>query len=124
MKGVLIEDDWVLIFERYATLTIDKKTGMKCRKTQFYLAQASAVTLNKSQVASYTDVVYYAKSNIDESFAPVYLSEAHNGVGDACAVEIPIGLVIASTYVIPNTSCFDAETVLAETINYKLIRRL
>ncbi|KAH7940839.1 hypothetical protein HPB49_006591 [Dermacentor silvarum] len=55
---------WVPIEPRNATLTIDRKTGVACKRTQFPLVQASAVTVHKSQGGTYASIVYdYAKTH-------------------------------------------------------------
>ncbi|KAH7945811.1 hypothetical protein HPB49_015888 [Dermacentor silvarum] len=50
--------DWVPIELRMFTLTLDRKTGLSCPRRQLPVVQASAVTVHKSQGATYSSVVY------------------------------------------------------------------
>ncbi|KAH7941034.1 hypothetical protein HPB49_009386 [Dermacentor silvarum] len=55
---------WVPIEPRNVTLTIDRKTGVTCKRTQFPLVQASVLTVHKSQGGTYASIVYdYAKTH-------------------------------------------------------------
>ncbi|CAN8026697.1 unnamed protein product [Ixodes persulcatus] len=41
-----------------ARFSLDKKTGVSCKRKQFPVVQPSAVTVQKSQNAMYFEVVY------------------------------------------------------------------
>ncbi|XP_077547716.1 uncharacterized protein LOC144159944 [Haemaphysalis longicornis] len=57
-------DTWVPIEMQSATVTVDRKAGIACKRTQFPLVQASAITVHKSQGGTYASVVYdYAKTH-------------------------------------------------------------
>lgn len=50
--------DWIPIETHSLTFTIDRKAGIACKRTQFPIVQASAITVHKSQGATYASVVY------------------------------------------------------------------
>ncbi|XP_077528146.1 uncharacterized protein LOC144139758 [Haemaphysalis longicornis] len=55
---------WVPVEMQSVTLTVDRKAGIACKRTQFPLVQASAITVHKSQGGTYASVVYdYAKTH-------------------------------------------------------------
>lgn len=64
-NGYVIESvTWVPIEMQSLTLTIDRKAGIACKRTQFPLVQASAITVHKSQGGTYASVVYgYARTH-------------------------------------------------------------
>ncbi|KAH7965998.1 hypothetical protein HPB49_012561 [Dermacentor silvarum] len=53
-----ISADWVPIGPRSINVTLCKSTGVACKRTHFPLVQASAITIHKSQGATYGEVVY------------------------------------------------------------------
>ncbi|KAH7965284.1 hypothetical protein HPB49_005909 [Dermacentor silvarum] len=57
-SGHVIDASWVPIERRVTTLTLDRKTGVACRRRQFPLVQASAITVHKSQGGTYSSIVY------------------------------------------------------------------
>ncbi|KAH7965525.1 hypothetical protein HPB49_008567 [Dermacentor silvarum] len=62
--GYEVDSAWVPIEPRNITLTIDLNTGVACKRTQFPLVQASAITVHKSQGGTYATIVYgYAKTH-------------------------------------------------------------
>lgn len=61
-NGYDVENTWISIEPRTVTLTIDRKTGIACKRGQFPLVQASAITVHKSQGGTYSYIVYeYSK---------------------------------------------------------------
>ncbi|XP_037572123.1 ATP-dependent DNA helicase PIF1 [Dermacentor silvarum] len=50
--------DYIPIETHSLTFTIDRKAGIACKRTQFPIVQASAITVHKSQGATYASVVY------------------------------------------------------------------
>ncbi|KAH7964859.1 hypothetical protein HPB49_001930 [Dermacentor silvarum] len=60
------------------TLTIDRKASIACKRTQFPLVQASAITVHKSQGGTYASVVYeYARTH-SQKLVYVALSRCTN----------------------------------------------
>ncbi|KAM7297585.1 uncharacterized protein ISCGN_022736 [Ixodes scapularis] len=60
----VVESAWIPIEPQSLTLTIDRKSGVACKRLQFPLVQASAITVHKSQGGTYSEVVYeYAKTH-------------------------------------------------------------
>ncbi|KAH7958971.1 hypothetical protein HPB49_007046 [Dermacentor silvarum] len=58
-RGIKIKTEWVPIKKlRAVTVTVDRKTGLACRRRQSPVVQANAFTVQKSQGATYSDVVH------------------------------------------------------------------
>lgn len=57
-SGHAIHDSWVPIEHKPDTVTLDRKLGITCKRKQFPLVQASAITVHKSQGGTYSSVVY------------------------------------------------------------------
>ncbi|KAH6935586.1 hypothetical protein HPB50_006990 [Hyalomma asiaticum] len=61
-NGYEVETSWIPIEPRAVTLNIDCEAGVACKRRQFPLMQASAITLHKSQAGTYSSIVYdYSK---------------------------------------------------------------
>ncbi|XP_077560715.1 ATP-dependent DNA helicase PIF1-like [Haemaphysalis longicornis] len=55
---------WIPIETQSLTLTIDRKAGIACKRTQFPVVQASAITVHKSQGGTDASFVYeYARTH-------------------------------------------------------------
>ncbi|EEC15019.1 hypothetical protein IscW_ISCW011380 [Ixodes scapularis] len=57
-RAVRIMPDWVSIELYTATVMLDRKTGLACRRKQFPVVQVSAVTVRKSRGVTHSSVVY------------------------------------------------------------------
>ncbi|XP_037523559.1 uncharacterized protein LOC119400570 [Rhipicephalus sanguineus] len=76
VTGPVVPFDSVPIELRTATITLDKKTGVSCRRKQFPVMQASAVTIHKSQGGTYSQVVYEYHKRHPQKLVYVALSRA------------------------------------------------
>ncbi|KAH7946276.1 hypothetical protein HPB49_022499 [Dermacentor silvarum] len=64
----------VPVEKRVAIITIERNTGVACKRMPFPIVQASAVTIHKSQGATYTDVVYKYNHKYPQKLVYVALS--------------------------------------------------
>ncbi|KAH7972971.1 hypothetical protein HPB52_019736 [Rhipicephalus sanguineus] len=67
-NGYVFESAWIPIESQCLTLTVDRKSGVACKRLQLALVQASAITVHKSQGGTYSEVVYeYANTHPQKS---------------------------------------------------------
>lgn len=66
--------DWVSIELYTATVMLDRKTGLACRRKQFPVVQVSAVTVRKSRGVAYSSVVYEYDKKHPQNLVCVALS--------------------------------------------------
>ncbi|KAH6928892.1 hypothetical protein HPB50_020700 [Hyalomma asiaticum] len=79
-------------FIAFSTAGNDRKAGVTCERSQFPLVQASAITVHKSQGATYSEVVYEYAKNHPQKLVYVALSRCTdvnnlyltNATGDHC----------------------------------------
>ncbi|XP_037558151.1 uncharacterized protein LOC119435325 [Dermacentor silvarum] len=76
VAGSVVPVDSVPIELRTATVTLDRRTGVSCRRKQFPVMQASAVTIHKSQGGTYSEVVYDYHKRHPQKLVYVALSRA------------------------------------------------
>nr|XP_037273302.1 ATP-dependent DNA helicase PIF1-like [Rhipicephalus microplus] len=77
-SGHVIDAFWVPIEPRVTTLTLDRKTGVACKRRQLPLVQASAITVHKSQRGTYSSIVYEYNKTHPQKLVYVALSRCAN----------------------------------------------
>ncbi|KAH6927844.1 hypothetical protein HPB50_009324 [Hyalomma asiaticum] len=77
-SGHVIDASWVPIEPRATTLTLDRKTGVACKRRQFPLVQASAITVHKSQGGTYPSIVHEYNKTHPRKLVYVALSRCTN----------------------------------------------
>ncbi|KAH6931045.1 hypothetical protein HPB50_021984 [Hyalomma asiaticum] len=63
---------------RSTTVTLDRKTGVACKRVQFPLVEASAITVHKSQGCTYSSVVYGYDKTYPQKLVYVAFSRCAN----------------------------------------------
>lgn len=76
-NGYDVEPSWIPIEPHTVSLTLDL-TGVSCRRKQFPLVQASAITVHKSQGGTYSSVVYEYSKTHQQKLVYVALSRCTN----------------------------------------------
>lgn len=74
----MTSENWIPIEMQSATVTVDRKAGIACKRTQFPLVQASTITVHKSQGGTYASVVYDYSKTHPQKLVYVALSRCTN----------------------------------------------
>lgn len=77
-SGHDVDAMWIPIEPRVTTLTLDRKTGAVCKRRQFPLVHASAITVHKPQRGTYSSIVYEYNKTHPQKLVYVALSRCTN----------------------------------------------